>query len=57
MEAYGRSKLAGEQLTEEIMAKHNLPLITIRPRATLGAGRLSIYHILYQWIRENRNIY
>lgn len=57
VEAYGRSKLAGEKLTEEILGRHNLPLITIRPRATLGAGRLGIYHILYQWIRENRSIY
>ena len=56
-EAYGRSKLAGEKLTEEICEKHGIPLITIRPRATLGAGRLGIFQILFQWIKENRNVY
>lgn len=57
VEDYGRSKLAGERLTEEICAQHNIPLITIRPRATLGAGRLGIYQILFQWIQENRHVY
>jgi nucleoside-diphosphate-sugar epimerase len=56
-EAYGRSKLAGEKLTEEICQKHGIPLITIRPRATLGAGRLGIFQVLFQWIKENRNVY
>src|SRR3546814_1074913 len=31
--------------------------ISIRPRATLGAGRLGIFQILFEWIRENRNVY
>ena len=57
VEAYGRSKLAGEHVTEEICAKHGIPLITIRPRATLGAGRLGIFQILFQWIKESRNVY
>lgn len=56
-EAYGRSKLAGERVTEEICQKHGIPLITVRPRATLGAGRLGIFQILFQWIREGRNVY
>jgi nucleoside-diphosphate-sugar epimerase len=34
-----------------------VPLITIRPRATLGAGRLGIFQILFQWIRDNRSVY
>lgn len=56
-ETYGRSKLSGEKLTEEICQKHGIPLITIRPRATLGAGRLGIFQVLFQWIKENRNVY
>lgn len=56
-EPYGRSKLAGEHLVEEICARSNIPLITIRPRATLGSGRLGIFQILFQWIKENRNVY
>lgn len=57
VEPYGRSKLAGEKIVDAICEKHNIPLITIRPRATLGAGRLGIFQILFEWIRENRNVY
>jgi nucleoside-diphosphate-sugar epimerase len=57
VEPYGRSKLAGEQITEAICAEHGIPLITIRPRAILGSGRLGIFQILFQWIQENRNVY
>ena len=57
VESYGKSKLAGEQVTEEVCERHGIPLITIRPRATLGAGRLGIFQILFQWIKENRNVY
>ena len=57
IEPYGRSKLAGEKLAEELCADAGVPLITIRPRSTLGAGRLGIYQILFEWISENRNVY
>lgn len=57
IEPYGRSKLAGEKLSEELCGEADIPLITIRPRATLGAGRLGIYQILFEWISENRNVY
>jgi nucleoside-diphosphate-sugar epimerase len=57
VEPYGRSKLAGEQVVDEICQRHDIRLITIRPRATLGAGRLGIFQVLFQWIRENRNVY
>lgn len=56
-EPYGRSKLEGEHVVDEICAKHGIPLITIRPRATLGAGRLGIFQVLFDWIRDNRNVY
>src|SRR3546814_5011790 len=52
-----KSKLAGERIMAEICGRHGIPLITIRPRATLGAGRLGIFQILFEWIRENRNVY
>ncbi|MCF8709006.1 NAD-dependent epimerase/dehydratase family protein [Rhizorhapis sp. SPR117] len=57
VEPYGKSKLAGEKIMADICARHDIPLITIRPRATLGAGRLGIFQVLFEWIRENRNVY
>ncbi|WP_313807421.1 NAD-dependent epimerase/dehydratase family protein [Sphingobium sp.] len=57
IESYGRSKLAGEQVMSELCRKAGMPLITIRPRATLGGGRLGIYQILFDWIAENRRLY
>jgi len=57
VEPYGRSKLAGEQVVDKICEENGIPLITIRPRATLGGGRLGIFQILFEWIRENRNVY
>jgi nucleoside-diphosphate-sugar epimerase len=57
MEPYGKSKLAGEQAMERICHDNDMVCITIRPRATLGAGRLGIFQILFEWISENRNVY
>lgn len=57
VEPYGKSKRAGELIAEEICSSHQIPLITIRPRATLGAGRLGIFQVLFEWIKENRNVY
>lgn len=56
-EAYGRSKLEAERLMADICHQARMPLITIRPRVTLGGGRLGIYHILFQWIAEGRRLY
>jgi nucleoside-diphosphate-sugar epimerase len=57
VEPYGKSKLAGEQIAEEICKTSGISLVTIRPRATLGAGRMGIFQILFEWIRENRSVY
>ncbi|PLT94966.1 NAD-dependent epimerase/dehydratase family protein [Sinorhizobium medicae] len=56
-EDYGRSKLAGELLMKAICGRSGIPLTTIRPRATLAAGRLGIFQVLFEWIREGRNVY
>lgn len=57
MEDYGRSKLAGEQVMEALCRENGITCITIRPRATLGAGRLGIFGILFEWIKDSRNVY
>jgi nucleoside-diphosphate-sugar epimerase len=57
IEIYGRAKLAGEQAVREVCRKGGLDLIVIRPRTILGEGRLGIFQILFDWIREGRNVY
>jgi nucleoside-diphosphate-sugar epimerase len=57
IEIYGRGKLAGENAVKQICERAGLPLIIIRPRTILGEGRLGIFQILFDWIRENRNVY
>ncbi|MGA2866761.1 MAG: NAD-dependent epimerase/dehydratase family protein [Verrucomicrobiota bacterium] len=57
VESYGRAKLAGEQAVRAVCDRAGLPLIVIRPRTILGEGRLGIFQILFEWIREGRNVY
>ena len=56
-EIYGRAKLAGELEARRVLDTAGLPTIVIRPRTILGHGRLGIYQILFDWIRDNRNVY
>lgn len=55
MEAYGRAKFEGEQLCRHYVAK-GLDVTIIRPRTILGHGRLGIFQILFEWIREGANV-
>jgi len=57
VEIYGRAKLAGEQAVRAICEPAKLPLIVIRPRTILGEGRLGIFQILFDWIRQNYNVF
>ena len=57
VEIYGRAKLAGERAVHAICEEHDLPLIIIRPRTILGLGRLGIFQILFDWIRNGHNVY
>jgi nucleoside-diphosphate-sugar epimerase len=57
IEAYGSAKLAGEETVRQVCANGRLELIVIRPRTILGKGRLGIFQILFEWIREGRNVY
>jgi len=54
-EAYGRAKLEGENLCRQF-AQHCLDVTVIRPRTIMGHGRLGIFQILFEWIREGYNV-
>ena len=54
-EAYGRAKLEGERLCERHV-REGLDVTIIRPRTIMGHGRLGIFQILFEWIREGYNV-
>jgi len=54
-EAYGRAKLEGENLCRAY-ATQGLDVTIIRPRTIMGHGRLGIFQILFEWIREGHNV-
>lgn len=54
-EAYGRAKLEGETLCAHY-AQLGLDVSVIRPRTIMGHGRLGIFQILFEWIREGYNV-
>ncbi len=57
VEKYGVSKLEGERAVADVSEKHKMPLIVVRPRTLVGTGRLGIFQILFEWIKEDRNVY
>jgi nucleoside-diphosphate-sugar epimerase len=57
VEIYGRSKLEAENVVREVCYKAGLPLILVRPRTILGMGRLGIFKILFDWVRDGRAVY
>lgn len=54
-EAYGKAKLAGEEICQTFIKK-GLDVSIIRPRTILGHGRLGIFQILFEWIYQGKNI-
>lgn len=54
-EAYGRTKLEGEKLCHR-SAEAGLDVTIIRPKTIIGHGRLGIFQILFEWIREGYNV-
>ncbi|MEO5936755.1 MAG: NAD-dependent epimerase/dehydratase family protein [Terriglobales bacterium] len=54
-EAYGRAKWGAEKLCLD-EAKNGLDVSIIRPRTILGPGRLGIFGILFEWIRNGQNV-
>jgi nucleoside-diphosphate-sugar epimerase len=54
-EAYGRAKLEGERLCARF-ARDGLDVTVVRPRTIIADGRLGIFQILFEWIREGYNV-
>jgi nucleoside-diphosphate-sugar epimerase len=54
-EAYGRAKYDGE-LRCLAWRERGLDVSIVRPRTILGHGRLGIFQILFEWIREGANV-
>ena len=54
-EDYGRAKLAAEDLCRRY-AREGLDVTIVRPRTIMGHGRLGIMQILFEWVRQGRNI-
>jgi nucleoside-diphosphate-sugar epimerase len=54
-EDYGRAKLAAEDLCRDFVAR-GLDVTIIRPRTIMGHGRLGIMQILFEWVRQGKNI-
>ena len=52
---YGESKVAAEEACD--MAREDgIDVTVIRPKTFIGTGRLGIFQILFEWIREGRRI-
>lgn len=54
-EAYGQAKWEAEKLCFE-SAQDGLDVSVVRPRTILGPGRLGIFGILFEWIRNGQNV-
>lgn len=57
VEIYGRSKLDGEMAARQVAEAAGMPLIAVRPRTIIADGRLGIFQILFDWIKNNVNVY
>ncbi len=54
-EAYGSAKYEGERLCAKY-ARTGLDVSVVRPRTIVGHGRLGIFQILFEWIRQGANV-
>jgi nucleoside-diphosphate-sugar epimerase len=54
--AYGESKIDAERLVR-VANGDGLETVIIRPKTFVGAERLGVFEILFDWIREGRRIY
>ena len=57
IEIYGKAKMDGELAVKSVLANSSVELITIRPRTILGNGRLGIFQVLFDWIKDDANVF
>jgi len=57
LEIYGKSKLDGELAVREVADQNGMKLIAVRPRTIIGEGRLGIFQILFDWIKDGADVY
>jgi nucleoside-diphosphate-sugar epimerase len=58
VEIYGRSKLAGERVLEELRRAHpELQVITLRSPTIIDEGRLGLLAILFEFIEDNKKVW
>lgn len=53
---YGESKIRAEDLCRAFGAR-GLETVIVRPKTFVGAERLGVFEILFDWVREGRRIY
>jgi nucleoside-diphosphate-sugar epimerase len=54
--AYGASKIEAERVCSAF-ARNGIEVVILRPKTFIGRGRLGVFEILFEWIREGRKIY
>ena len=53
---YGESKIRAEDVCRAFGAR-GLETVIVRPKTFVGAERLGVFEILFDWVRESRRIY
>jgi nucleoside-diphosphate-sugar epimerase len=51
---YGESKVAAEKIAEKFRNRMCVPIL--RPKSFIGAGRLGVFDVLFDWVRRGKNI-
>ena len=53
--AYGESKIEAEEVCRAF-SRRGLETVVIRPKTFVGAERLGVFEILFDWVREGRRV-
>lgn len=53
--AYGESKIAAERICEDYR-KRGLMVTVVRPKTFIGVGRLGVFQILFEWVKDGKRI-